>query len=105
MSGRRSHPGECELCRRDGPRTFHHLIPRSLHSNKWFRKNYSKEEMQTGLYLCSDCHSALHKFVDEKTLGRHYNTRAKLLSHPEVGTFVKWVSTRSTGKLRTRPPS
>ncbi len=32
----------CELCKREVDHTTrHHLIPRTLHRNKWFKKNYS----------------------------------------------------------------
>ncbi len=96
MSRRSRGTETCELCQRLEPLTFHHLIPRTLHSNKWFKKNYSREELQQGLELCRECHSTVHKFLDEKTLGRHYNTRAKLLDHREISTFVKWVSRRSS---------
>lgn len=94
--------GTCELCQRDRELTFHHLIPRTTHRNKWFRKNFTREEMQRGLNLCRDCHSAVHQFVpSEKELGRHYNTREKLLEHPELAQFVTWVAQRS-GKQRYR---
>ena len=82
----------CELCSRDRPLTEHHLIPRTLHSNKWFQKNFTREEMKTGLLpLCVDCHRAIHDFFDEKTLGREFNTKDKLLSHPKVQNFIKWI--------------
>lgn len=85
----------CELCGRVRKLTFHHLIPKTLHSNKWFEKNFSKEEMRTrGLYLCRECHSAIHRYLSEKDLGRSYNTKEKLLAHEEVGKFVEWISKR-----------
>lgn len=33
----------CDLCQREQPLTFHHLIPVCLHKNKWFKKNYTRE--------------------------------------------------------------
>ena len=91
--------GSCALCGRDAPLTFHHLIPRSLHSNKWFKKNFSRERMQEGVELCRDCHSAIHQAADEKELARHYNTLEALRAHPEIGRFVEWVSGRSTNRV------
>ena len=83
----------------------HHLIPKTCHKNKWFKKNYTREEMGTGVYLCRDCHSAVHRFIpNEKELGREYSTPDKLLSHPEISKFVNWISKRDTNRVRTRMP-
>ena len=96
----------CELCGRDERLTFHHLVPRTVHSNKWFRKNFTRAEMAAGIDLCRDCHAAVHKFIpDQKELGRYYNSRAKLLEHPQVARFVGWIAKRRPGsRVRTRPP-
>ncbi len=91
----------CELCRRARVLTFHHLIPRTLHRTKWFRKNFTRERMQAGIDICADCHSAIHGFISEKALGRDYNTIERLLEHPQLAEFVAWVSTRTT-KTRYR---
>lgn len=85
----------CELCGRVRPLSFHHLIPKSLHSNKWFRKNYPRAEMATrGIELCRDCHEFIHLTFTEKELGRHLNTPKSLSVHPKVRKFVAWVSRR-----------
>ena len=54
--------------------------------------------------LCTDCHSAVHKFATEKELGREFNTIEKLRSHPEIGRFVRWVS-RQHGRHKTAAPA
>jgi len=82
---------KCELCEREMETTSHHLIPVSNHKNKWFKKNFTKEEMNVRLDLCGDCHPAIHKFISEKELGKKYNTKEKLLEHPKVSKFVNWV--------------
>lgn len=84
----------CELCERVTKRgtTEHHLIPRTCHSNKWFKKNFSREVMRQTVSLCRDCHSAVHRFVpDEKELGREFNSLERLLDHPAISKFVKWA--------------
>ena len=54
-----------------------------------------REEMRVGLKLCKSCHRTIHDLIpDEKELGRHYNTRAKLLDHPQVAGYVKWKRAR-----------
>lgn len=100
----RSRIDDCELCQRERQLTFHHLIPVTLHTNRWFKERYSREEMGRGAMLCTDCHSAVHTFVSEKTLGRDWNTVALLRSHPDIGRFVRWVS-RQQGKQRCAAPA
>ena len=97
----------CELCQAEDAHNFHHLIPRTLHSNKWFKKRYTREEMRRGLEVCKSCHRAIHDRVpDEKELGRHFNTLEKLLPHPEIGKFVQWKRARaSTAEDATRRPT
>ncbi|MCP4346464.1 MAG: hypothetical protein GY795_13165 [Desulfobacterales bacterium] len=82
----------CSLCGREAILTFHHLIPRACHTNKWFKKNYSREELKgRGIDVCHDCHNFIHSQFGEKELGKSYNTRETLLKTEEVRKFVKWV--------------
>ena len=84
----------CSLCHRVTKRgtTEHHLIPRTCHANKWFKKRFTRERLQEKIDVCRDCHKAIHRLVpDEKELGRHYNTIDALLGHPEIEKFVAWV--------------
>ena len=81
----RAASGPCGLCLRERPLTFHHLIPRSLHSNKWFKKRFDRERMQAGIDLCRDCHTTVHRHLSEKELGRHYNTVESLLEQLRTG--------------------
>jgi 5-methylcytosine-specific restriction endonuclease McrA len=83
----------CELC---GSTTdylnFHHLIPRTLHSNKYFEKRYEKEWMRFhGIWICKAfCHKQIHEFIEEKEMGMNYNTLDLLKEHPEVKKYVEW---------------
>jgi len=79
----------CELCNRNKELTFHHLIPKCLHSNKWYKKNYTREELNKGIYLCEDCHSEIHKLITEKKMGKYYNTLERL--HKKVKNYVNWI--------------
>jgi hypothetical protein len=82
----------CALCGREQPLTFHHLIPRTLHGKKWFRKRFSKEEMRLrGADLCYDCHDHIHKTYGEKELGRRFHTVESLAADEEIARFVTWV--------------
>lgn len=93
--------GNCELCERLLELDEHHLIPRTNHKNKWFRKMFTVEEMKNRkIWTCCDCHSAMHRFIpDEKELGKHYNTKELLLAHPEIIKFIEWVK-RQTKKVK-----
>ena len=85
----------CELCLREvSGTTKHHLIPRTNHKNKWFKKNFSFEELHSTVDLCRDCHRQIHKFIPEKEMGRNYNSLEKLLTQEQVATFVGWLRAR-----------
>ena len=87
-------PCTCELCGRITKRgtTEHHLIPRTCHSNKWFKKRFTRDQMNATIDLCRDCHRAVHDLVpDEKELGRYYHSIDKLLAHEKLAKFVDWI--------------
>ena len=85
----------CVLCGSQERITFHHLIPKSCHTNKWFKKNFDKTDMrERGVDLCRPCHSFLHKKFSEKVLGRELNTLEKIQDNPVIQTYVAWASKR-----------
>jgi hypothetical protein len=93
----------CQLCQCEMAYNFHHLIPRTLHGNKWFKKRFSQEELRRGIDVCKDCHRAIHDLIpEEKELGRHYNSLEKLLAHPEVAKYVAWKRRRRGGASRNQ---
>lgn len=57
--------------------------------------------MAAGIDVCRDCHLAIHQFITHKELGRLYNTKEKLQTHPKLAAFIAWVRTRH-GKMRYR---
>lgn len=82
----------CEFCGRDKNLTFHHYIPRTLHSNKYFKKKYDREYMKThGVLLCKDCHKTVHVFWGEKELGKYYNTKSKIFNDSKFKKYLSWV--------------
>lgn len=94
MSRRRDSSLPCELCGRTTKKgsTAHHLIPVTCHSNKWFQKRFTREQMSETVQLCRECHNAVHRFVPrEKELGRHYPTLQHLREHPQIAKFVQWI--------------
>lgn len=90
----KSEIGKCILCNRENqPINFHHYIPKKLHSNKWFKKNFDISYMkQHGDMMCIDnCHKYIHEIFDEKDLGKNYNSLDKLLSHPKIQSYISWI--------------
>jgi len=88
--------GVCELCKRENLLTFHHFIPVCLHTNKWFKKNFTREQMREGIDICKeDCHKQIHLLIPEKEMGKYYNTKDKLLNHPEVRKYIKWLKNKT----------
>lgn len=84
---------DCELCEREVERTTrHHLIPRTLHKNKWFKKNFEKAQLHETVDLCRDCHKNIHRFITEKIMGREFNTIEKLRGNEAVLKFVQWLN-------------
>ena len=97
MGKKKEQPEACELCgsTKDGL-NFHHLIPRTLHGNKWFEKRYDKLFMANhGIWICKKfCHKQIHEFISEKEMGMSYNTLELLREHPEVKKYIEWRSKR-----------
>lgn len=84
--------GNCKFCDREKELTFHHYIPKTLHTNKLFKKKYNIAFLNKhGVFLCSDCHKNIHAFFTEKELGKYYNNKQKLLSNIKVRNFLKWI--------------
>lgn len=91
----------CELCQCEEAYNFHHFIPRTLHANKWFKRRYTRQQLQQGLEVCRACHAAIHDLIpDEKDLGRHYATREALAAHPQLRKYLRWKRHRA----RSSPP-
>ncbi len=84
----------CQLCERYTYLTAHHLIPRKLHRRNWFRKHYTREELQRVVALCRDCHRGLHKLYDEMQLGKSYDSLEKLRADEAIMKHARWVSKR-----------
>lgn len=86
-------PDACDLCGREIPLTFHHLVPRGVHRRPRFLRRYGKDEMRSvGLWICRLCHSGIHEIIpNEKVLAESYYTKELLLSHEGIARHVAWV--------------
>lgn len=92
--------GICQLCGREtGRLTRHHLTPRTRikKRRKKDRGAAIRAALEDILMICRPCHNQVHAVCSERELERDYNTREKLLEHPEIRKFVDWVSRRGGG--------
>lgn len=83
-------PDQCELCERKIGLTFHHLIPRKVHSRARFKKHYTRVELNQGVWLCRDCHRAVHRFHDELALAQQFNSLEKLKACEIIERHLAW---------------
>ena len=83
----------CKLCENEVEiTTKHHLIPRTLHRNKWFKKNYEKSQLHQTVDFCKNCHQEIHRLIPEKEMGKHFNTIDKLREHENVKKYLSWIN-------------
>jgi len=93
--------GPCQICGRDMIKNRfvddHHLIPKC--------KNGRYTDKIT---IHRICHSKIHSIWTESELASYYHTVERILSHPDMQTFIKWISKRppdfysKTKRLNTR---
>ena len=83
--------GQCEMCERVIPLTRHHLIPRRMH-NRYKKKGYTTEFLNTCAMICRACHSCCHRVHSHEVLASQFNTVEKLMGDEEIARFVRWVA-------------
>lgn len=57
----------------------HHLIPKS-------KKGKETER------VCVSCGDMVHKIFSLKEMEREYNSIEKILTHPDIQNWIKWIS-------------
>lgn len=82
---------KCGICFRERRLTKHHLIPISRHKNKKTLKRHTKDSLQTTIEICRECHNQLHASISQKDMDETYHSFEKILQHPEIAKFVKWI--------------
>lgn len=71
----------CPLCKRpmpEGTYNAHHLIPATFKGTET-------------VDLHKICHDKLHHTFSEREMLNFYHTIDRILAHPEIDKFVKWV--------------
>ena len=89
---------QCEMCERVTPLTRHHLYPTSEHD--FFKKRnlcQPDRSLHEVAAVCRPCHTAIHGFADERTLGERYNTIESLLEVEQLRKFAHYMSKQKGG--------
>jgi len=75
---------QCPICGRVVPENLwenHHLVPKSKKGKETIR-------------VCVLCGDALHQLIPLKEMTKRYNTLEKIMEHPKVQNWVKWIETK-----------
>ena len=83
---------QCACCHRRVPLTFHHLIPKKVHRRAHFKRRFTKQTLQGGIYICRLCHRGVHRQYDEMTLARDYCTLEALTHIAVLSRHFEWVA-------------
>ena len=97
-NSRHKRPAICCLCYRELALTFHHLIPRKVHRRSYFQKNYSREQLNEGIFICRTCHKGIHALYDEMTLARQFNSIEQLRQDTELARHFAWSTKQKATK-------
>lgn len=86
-------PNVCSTCRRSVDLSFHHLIPKKMHSKRWVKEKHAEIDLiHYGIWVCNDCHKKIHRLFDHQTLAAYYFTTDALLNNQKFKKFISWVS-------------
>ena len=99
---------QCIFCKRLVTRTSeHHLIPQMKIGSRKNRRRLKEGEIEDKtVTACLPCHGHVHTLFTEKELEIEYNTVEKIMQHPDMAKFVKWVSNKPDGiKVPIKRPS
>ncbi|KAK5135155.1 hypothetical protein LTR08_005541 [Meristemomyces frigidus] len=89
-------PSACEICDREHlPLTYHHLIPRQMHTKALKRGWHKDWELNRVAWLCRACHSYVHKIATNEELARELFSVDMLMERVDVQKWAAWV-----GKVR-----
>ncbi|EMD39836.1 hypothetical protein CERSUDRAFT_103776 [Gelatoporia subvermispora B] len=91
---------ECEICEREVPLTYHHLIPRQVHA-KVLKKGWHPQAILNSVaWLCRPCHSVVHQVSSNEELARSYYTVEMLLQREDIQRWRKYASKQRWGLRR-----
>jgi hypothetical protein len=77
-------------------------LEQGVQTNARFRKPgscllYSRDQLASGIFICTLCHKGIHKTYDEMTLGKHFASPAQLLQDETLQRHFAWVARQKVG--------
>ncbi|CAL1710895.1 unnamed protein product [Somion occarium] len=91
---------ECEICQREVPLTYHHLIPRETHSKVLKKKWHPESMLNSVAWLCRPCHSAVHHVASNEDLAKHLYSVELLLEREDIQRWRKYAAKQRWGVRR-----
>ncbi|KAG6860974.1 hypothetical protein C0995_005210 [Termitomyces sp. Mi166 len=88
---------ECEICEREVPLTYHHLVPRSTHAKVLKKKWHPESMLDSVAWLCRPCHSVVHNVTTNEDLARNYFTVELLLERDDIRKWGNYASKQRFG--------
>jgi hypothetical protein len=82
----------CEICERDWiPLSYHHLIPKQVHSKVLKRGWHEEWKLNSVAWLCRACHCFVHRMASNEDLARNWYTVDRILEREDVQEWARWV--------------
>ena len=72
-----------------------------MHRRNYFKKNFSKADLNRGVDICRPCHSGIHKRYDEMTLAKQFASFEALVQDVSLQKHFQWVAKQKV-KQRSR---
>ncbi|KAJ6617350.1 hypothetical protein B0H10DRAFT_1797556 [Mycena sp. CBHHK59/15] len=88
---------ECEICEREIPLTYHHLIPRSTHSKAVKKKWHPNSMLNSVAWLCRPCHTVVHHVATNEELAQYYYSVELLLQRDDIQRWGRYASKQRFG--------
>ncbi|TFK59697.1 hypothetical protein BDN72DRAFT_780386 [Pluteus cervinus] len=91
---------ECEICEREVPLTYHHLIPRSTHTKVLKKGWHPESQINSVAWLCRPCHSYVHHVTNNEDLAINFYTVELLLGREDIQKWKGYAAKQRFGVRR-----
>ena len=84
----------CEICDRDWiPLSYHHLIPKAIHSKALKRGWHEQHMLNKVAWLCRPCHTFVHRMASNEELAKQWHEVDRILEREDVQRWRSWIGT------------
>ena len=82
----------CEICGREWiPLSYHHLIPKEVHSKVLKRGWHEQWMLNSVAWLCRACHNFVHRMASNEELAKQWYSVDRILSRDDVQQMARWA--------------